>query len=69
MIKRMNDFKTEDMKINVKLKSGEYFQKKDVPEQPFGDFETTVSFYNRGKVRIYPMADVEYCELIPGKAE
>ena len=56
---------TSQFKMNVKLKSGEYFKNKDVTPEPFGDDAQMVSFWQNDKIiRIYPLKDIEYCELV-----
>jgi len=56
---------TTEFSINVKLKSGDLFKNKDVTDNPFGDYEKIVSFWEGDKIRVYPLQDVEYYELIP----
>ncbi len=53
--------------MNVKLKSGEMFENKDITDSPFGEHERLVCFWNGDKIRVYPMHDIEYLELVPQK--
>lgn len=56
---------TDQILINVKLKSGELFEGKDMTNQPMGEHERWVSFWHDDRIRVYPMRDIEYWELIP----
>ena len=55
---------TQQFVINVKLKSGEFFEQKDITNSPMGEHETWVSFWHEGKIRAYPSIDIEYYELV-----
>lgn len=55
---------TNQFKINVLLKNGEYYENKDITERPFGGRELVVSFWHENKIRLYSLQDVEYCELV-----
>ena len=61
----IRDPETDVLCINVKLKSGELFKNKDITSKPLGDNERIISFWNDGKVRAYPLKDIEYFELVP----
>lgn len=63
----IKDPKTEDFSINVKLKTGEFFENKDVTNAPMGEHERWISFWENGRIRAYPYQDVEYYELIPNE--
>ena len=52
-------------KINVKLKDGTMFSGKDTIYKPFGESEKLISFWIDDVIRIYPMEQVNYIELIP----
>lgn len=58
---------TQDFSINVRLKSGELFENKNITNSPMGEHERWISFWEDGKIRVYPCQDVEYYELIPNK--
>lgn len=61
MIRNFDNY-NENILINVKLKSGEFFEKMDISSAPLGQNERMVSFWIDGKIRVYPMCDVEYFE-------
>lgn len=60
--------KDSNMKINVILKNGEQFLRKDIINQPFGENEKLVYFWLDDIIRVYPMGAVEYMELVPEEA-
>lgn len=60
---------TDEFTINVKLKTGTEFLKRDVTNQPFGDHGNVVSFWHGDAIRMYPLVDVEYVEVVPEKDE
>jgi len=64
-IKMIKVPETQHFLINVKLKSGEFFESKDITNSPMGEHERWVSFWEHDKIRAYPACDVEYYELIP----
>lgn len=54
----------KDLTMTVRLKSGERFIRRDVPEKPFGDNEQFVSFWaNDTTIMIVPMSEVVYVTL------
>jgi hypothetical protein len=57
-------FEISNPTMNVKLKSGQYFAGVDFPE---GAADSVVAFFVGEKLRFYPLADVEYTELVPGE--
>jgi len=61
----IRDLKTNNLLISVKLKSGKLFEYKDIPSNPIGEHERIISFWNNGKIRAYPLHDIEYYEIIP----
>ena len=63
MIKDLQN--AENLTMNIVLKDGSKFEGKDIPSRPFGDRENFVSFWVGNVVRMYPIADVEYIELVP----
>lgn len=58
---------SNNLSINVKLKTGELFENKDIPSSPYGQHETIVSFWKGAVIRVYPLVDIEYYELVPQK--
>ena len=54
----------ENLQLNIFLKNGDSFMKKDIPDNPFGQNEKVVSFWNEGKLMMYPMDQVEHIELL-----
>lgn len=54
----------ENLTLNVFLKNGEEFLGKDATNQPLGDNERVVSFWNDGKLVVYPMEQVDHIEMI-----
>ena len=63
----IRDPETDVFTINVKLKTGEFFTDKDIPNNPNGDQERMISFWHEDKLRVYPLENVEYYELVPEK--
>ena len=56
-----------EISINVFLKNGEKYLGKDITNQPLGEHEKLVSFWHEGKIRTYPIRQVEYFEFVfPG---
>lgn len=53
---------TANLCMNVRLKTGEHFSCKDIPSDPF-HVPGMVVFWYSGKIRAYPLADVEYLEM------
>ena len=52
--------------INVFLRDGTQYTKKDIPTYPFGRGESegrVVSFWHENKLRVIPMDLVQYVEL------
>tara|TARA_R110000765_G_scaffold422660_1_gene530592 strand:- start:1248 stop:1439 length:192 start_codon:yes stop_codon:yes gene_type:complete len=49
---------TENMTLTVILKDGRQFEKKDITDQPFGEHERVVSFWDGEVVKVFPMAEV-----------
>jgi len=54
---------SENLVMNVKLKNGQFFERCDIPERPFGENEQVVAVWLDGKIRMFPLRDVEFCEL------
>jgi hypothetical protein len=49
----------ESLTISVKLKDGREFENRDITDNPFGDNERVVSFWeNDDTVLIFPMSEV-----------
>lgn len=67
MIKQIQEL--DKITINVKLKSGELFTNKDIPNMLFGSNETYVAFWHNDRIRIYPLEEVEYVEMIPNDSD
>lgn len=65
----IRELKTKEFSINVKLKSGAFFENRDIPNSPFGEYERMVSFWHNDKLRVYSIEEVEFCELIPEESE
>jgi hypothetical protein len=61
----IRDPEMNNLVISVKLKSGKLYEYKDISSKPMGDYERTVSFWHNGKIRAYPLQDIEYYEIIP----
>lgn len=55
--------KTDSLKINVILETGEMFIAKDIPPKPFGENERMVSFWQDDRIMIIPMERVHKIEL------
>jgi len=56
---------TDNITINVKLKSGEEFLNKNVTSAPMGEEERNISFWiDDKKIRTYSLRDVEYFEFV-----
>lgn len=66
MIREPNN--TQNFTINVTLKDGTQFHGMDITGSPFGQHERVVSFWVGDVVRVYPMAEVAFVELVPGAA-
>lgn len=56
---------TGQFKMNIRLKSGMYFEGMNISNEPLASSDYIVSFWYEGAIRIYPLQDVEYYELIP----
>jgi hypothetical protein len=63
----IRDTDSNNFTINIKLKTGELFENKDIPSSPCGQHETIVSFWIGAVIRVYPLVDIEYYELVPQK--
>ena len=55
---------TNNLSMNVKLKTGEEFLSKDISNQPFGEYDKVVTFWHKDKLRGYPLKDIEYFEFV-----
>ena len=66
MIREPKEFDKATM--NVVLKNGERFFGMDITGRPFGETERMVSFWYGDVIRMYPMSEVAYVELVPGGA-
>lgn len=66
MIKDLTDF--ENLSMNVMMKDGTKFEGMDIPSRPLGDNEKFVTFWIGDVVRMYPVAEVAYVELVPTNA-
>lgn len=59
-------------KMDVYLKSNDSgnvivpYIKKDIPEKPFGTNFEIVSFWEEGRLMVYPFDRVDHCELYEG---
>lgn len=62
MIRIPNELETENMKINVYLKSGEEFKGKDLPPQPITDQEMFVSFWDGDIIKMFPLENIHKIE-------
>ena len=51
--------------ITVVLKDGDKFERKDPTPDPFGNNMEVVSFWEGNAIRMYPMSEVKYVEIIP----
>jgi hypothetical protein len=58
----------DNLTINVMLRDGTKFHGMDVTSNPFGQHERVVSFWFGDVIRMYPMSEVEFVELVPGAA-
>lgn len=56
----------QSLTINVTLKDGTLFHGMDIPSNPFGQHERVVSFWVGDVIRMYPMSEVAFVELVPG---
>ena len=56
----------DNLTMNVMLKNGVIFTGMNITGKPFGDNERMVSFWHGDVIRMYPMSDVAYVELVPG---
>lgn len=65
----IRDIDTDQFKINVKLKTGHSFEGMDMPPNPTGQYDRIVSFWYNGKMRCYPLGEVEFFEFVPDKEE
>lgn len=66
MIKEPKQDQMMNATMNVVLKNGEAFTGMDFTGQPFGQAESVVSFWHGDVIRMYPMSEVAYVELVPG---
>jgi len=57
--------KTRQFLLNVKIKNGRLFEAKDIPTSFLSDHERWIAFWHNGRIRAYPIQDVEYYELVP----
>ena len=69
MVKPAPFYINANVKINVKLKNGDEYLDKDVPETPLGQHDRIVSFWHQGSVRIIPMAEVQHVDLYIGLSD
>jgi hypothetical protein len=60
----VKDPDSSNLTINVKLKTGELFENKDMPSNPLGNHETIVSFWVGNVIRVYPLTNIEYYEFV-----
>lgn len=58
----------ENLTINVTLKDGTQFHGMDITSNPFGQHERAVSFWVGDVIRMYPMSEVAFIELVPADA-
>ena len=65
MIRDLNQKQMMSATMNVVLKNGERFTGMDFTGRPFGEAERVVSFWHGDVVRVYPMSEVAYVELVP----
>ncbi len=54
---------SDNMKINIYLKTGGVFLDRDVTNHPFGEYERVVSFWLGDKIVCYPLDAVDHWEL------
>lgn len=59
----------QNLTINVTLKDGTEFHGMDVTSNPFGQHERVVSFWVGDVLRMYPMSEVAFVELVPYNAK
>lgn len=53
----------EQIVMTVKLKTGETFEGCDLSQNPFGEHDRVVAVWIGDKIRVFPMGDVEFCEM------
>jgi hypothetical protein len=58
----------KNLKLNVTLKDGTKFEGMDTTGSPFGQHERAVSFWIGDVIRMYPLTEVAFVELVPGDA-
>ena len=56
-------------KINVYLKDGDAYLNKDIPQQPFGDNDKYVAFWDNDKLKVFPFEMVACIELFEDENE
>lgn len=61
MIREEKDY--SNMTISVYLLNGKVYENCDVPTQPFGQYERTISFYHDDRIFTYPLTQVEHIEM------
>ena len=58
----------DDWLLNVTLKDGTEFHRMNITSNPFGDHERVVSFWVGNVIRVYPMSQIAFVELVPWDA-
>jgi len=53
----------DNLVMDVKLKNGEIFKGCDITTSLLGQHEQMVSIWVGDKIRMFPMCDVEFCEM------
>lgn len=61
----IRDAEKDNLTINVFLKNGRIFLEHDIPPNPLGDNDQFVAFWFGDVIRVYPMSEVAYFELVP----
>jgi hypothetical protein len=54
---------TENMQINVFLKSGKTFMNKDIPSNCMEMMSRTITFWDDEKLKVYPIESIEHLEI------